>query len=99
MAGIPSEYLDLFEKPSFAFVATLLPDGAPHVTPTWVDIDGDNVLDSLTGRYTGQPKYPGPSGQGRVVLVVRPDTVSGQSSQSLCFRPAACRAETFKSVR
>ena len=39
-------------------------------------------LDSLAERYTGQPKYPGPSGQGRVVLVIRPDKVSGQSPPS-----------------
>lgn len=44
MVTIPENYRDLFEKPSFAFVATLLPDGAPHVVPTWVDFDGDNLL-------------------------------------------------------
>lgn len=41
---IPAEYLDLFEKRAFAFVATLLPDGDPHVVPTWVDYDGDHLL-------------------------------------------------------
>ncbi len=44
MTSIPPEYRDLFEKRSFAFVATLLPDGAPHVTPTWIDFDGEHVL-------------------------------------------------------
>jgi len=44
MISIPADYQDLFEKRSFAFVATLLPDGAPHVTPTWVDFDGEHVL-------------------------------------------------------
>ena len=44
MVSIPAEYQDLFDKRSFAFVATLLPDGAPHVTPTWVDFDGEHVL-------------------------------------------------------
>ncbi len=29
---------------NFAFLATLLPDGSPHVTPMWVDHDGDMVL-------------------------------------------------------
>lgn len=41
---IPEEYGDLFESRSFAFVSTLLPDGAPHVTPTWVDRENDHVL-------------------------------------------------------
>jgi PPOX class probable F420-dependent enzyme len=44
MASIPAEHHDLFEKRSFAFVATLLPDGSPHVTPTWVDFDDEHVL-------------------------------------------------------
>ena len=44
MAEIPPEFRDLFEKRSFAFVVTLLPDGSPHVTPTWVGFDGEHVL-------------------------------------------------------
>lgn len=133
MEEIPADYRDLFTKRSFAFVATLLPDGTPHVTPTWVDFDGEHVLvntvrdnrkdknirndpritlaiadpenpyrylsirgevierreegarehlDQLAERYTGQATYPGPSGQQRVVLVIRPDEVSGQSPPS-----------------
>lgn len=41
MASIPVEYHDLFEKQTFAHVATLLPNGALHVTPVWVDYDAD----------------------------------------------------------
>ncbi|MEF8782489.1 MAG: PPOX class F420-dependent oxidoreductase [Haloarculaceae archaeon] len=41
MASIPEEFQDLFEKPTFAHIATLWPDGAPHVTPVWVDYDAD----------------------------------------------------------
>ncbi|WP_436925161.1 pyridoxamine 5'-phosphate oxidase family protein [Halosimplex amylolyticum] len=41
---MPAEYQDLFEKRSFAFVPTLLPDGSPHVAPRWVDSDGEHVL-------------------------------------------------------
>jgi hypothetical protein len=33
------QYQDLFQKPTFAHIATLWPDGAPHVTPVWVDYD------------------------------------------------------------
>ena len=39
-------------------------------------------LDRLAERYTDQAKYPGPGGQQRVVLVIRPDNVSGQSPPS-----------------
>jgi PPOX class probable F420-dependent enzyme len=42
MASIPEEFQDLFEKPTFAHIATLWPDGAPHVTPVWVDYDPDS---------------------------------------------------------
>ena len=133
MAEVPEAYHDLFETRSFAFVATLLPDGTPHVTPTWVDFDGEFVLvntvrdnrkdrnvqadpsvalaiadpenpyrylsvrgevverreegardhlDTLAARYTGEARYPGPDGDARVVHVIRPDAVGGQSPPS-----------------
>ncbi|ELZ06416.1 F420-dependent enzyme [Natrialba chahannaoensis JCM 10990] len=41
MTSIPDDCQDLFEKETFAHVATLLPDGAPHVTPVWIDYDAD----------------------------------------------------------
>jgi PPOX class probable F420-dependent enzyme len=41
---IPDKYLDLFNKRAFAHLATLMPDGAPQVTPVWVDYDGQYVL-------------------------------------------------------
>jgi len=48
---IPPDFLDLFEKASFAHLATLMPDGSPQVTPVWVDYDGQHVLvNSATGR-------------------------------------------------
>jgi anthraniloyl-CoA monooxygenase len=48
---IPAEFLDLFEKPSLGHLATLMPDGTPHVTPVWVDYDGECVIvNSAAGR-------------------------------------------------
>src|SRR5919205_65174 len=41
---IPSEYLDLFQKPAFGSLATLNPDGSPQVTPVWTDFDGKNII-------------------------------------------------------
>ena len=37
-------YLDLFSKPAFAHLVTLMPDGSPQVTPVWVDLDGKTVI-------------------------------------------------------
>jgi PPOX class probable F420-dependent enzyme len=34
----------LFENKNFAFVATSMKDGSPHVTPTWVDIEDNYIL-------------------------------------------------------
>ena len=43
MATIPEQYRDLFTKKAFAQLATVGPDGAPQVTPVWVDFDGTHV--------------------------------------------------------
>jgi len=34
----------LFESKNFVFLSSLMEDGSPHVTPTWVDIDNGNIL-------------------------------------------------------
>lgn len=48
---IPAAYLDLFEKPAFAHLATIMADGSPQVTPVWVDFDGTHILvNSAKGR-------------------------------------------------
>jgi PPOX class probable F420-dependent enzyme len=50
-ATIPASHRDLFEKPNFGHLATLMPDGSPQVTPVWVDLDGDIVVvNSAEGR-------------------------------------------------
>lgn len=41
MSSLPDEYHDLFEKPTFAHVTTMTPDGRPHTTPVWIDYDPD----------------------------------------------------------
>lgn len=35
---------ELFEKRNFAHVATICPDGHPHVSPIWVDVDDDHII-------------------------------------------------------
>ncbi|SDM10070.1 PPOX class probable F420-dependent enzyme [Halogranum gelatinilyticum] len=42
---IPASHRDILEKESYAQLATLMPDGTPHVTPVWVSHDeGEYVL-------------------------------------------------------
>ena len=43
MATIPESYRDLFNKKAFAHIATLGADGAPQVTPVWIDYDGAHI--------------------------------------------------------
>jgi PPOX class probable F420-dependent enzyme len=38
----------LLEGKNFANIATLMKDGSPHVTTTWVDHDGDTILINTT---------------------------------------------------
>jgi PPOX class probable F420-dependent enzyme len=50
---IPESHRDIFEKQSFAHVATIMPDGTPHVTPVWVDLDDDGehvIINTARGR-------------------------------------------------
>jgi PPOX class probable F420-dependent enzyme len=44
MTEIPEVYRDLFSKPAFAHLVTLMSDGSPQVTPVWVDLDGNTVV-------------------------------------------------------
>jgi PPOX class probable F420-dependent enzyme len=43
-ARIPAEFLDLLEGDALAHLATLRADGSPHVTPVWIDHQGDTLL-------------------------------------------------------
>ncbi len=43
-ASIPETYRDLFNRRSFAHLATLTSRGTPQVTPVWVDYDGECIL-------------------------------------------------------
>jgi PPOX class probable F420-dependent enzyme len=48
---IPEAFLDLFSKKTFGHLATLMPDGTPHVTSVYVDYDGKYILiNSARGR-------------------------------------------------
>lgn len=41
---LPDALLDLLRRPSPCFLSTLMPDGSPQMTQTWVDTDGSDVL-------------------------------------------------------
>ncbi len=43
-SAIPTNFMDLFQRPAFANLATLNADGSPQVTPVWCDFDGTHIL-------------------------------------------------------
>ncbi len=48
---IPETYRDLFQERAFAHLATVMPDGAPQVTPVWCDYDGTYIrINTAKGR-------------------------------------------------
>lgn len=44
MAKLPESAIKLIDGKNFATLATLMPDGSPHVSVTWIDRDGDTIL-------------------------------------------------------
>ena len=41
---LTEEVLTLLRQPSTCYIATLMKDGSPQVTQTWVDTDGEHVI-------------------------------------------------------
>ncbi len=54
MKPLPDSVKKLIEAKTFANVATLMKDGSPHVTQTWVDHDGDIVI---INTFVGSQKH------------------------------------------
>ncbi|MFL6486152.1 MAG: PPOX class F420-dependent oxidoreductase [Nitrososphaera sp.] len=59
----------LFEGKNLAFFATLMKDGSPQVTPTWVDIDKNNNT-ILVNTAKGRIKHRNISRDPRVAVSV-----------------------------
>jgi PPOX class probable F420-dependent enzyme len=53
MMTVPESHRDLLEDRAraYAYLATVMPDGSPQVTPIWFDAQGDNIrINSAKGR-------------------------------------------------
>lgn len=42
--NLPNDLVDVLRAPALCFVTTLMPDGSPQITQTWVDTDGEDIL-------------------------------------------------------
>jgi PPOX class probable F420-dependent enzyme len=41
---LPDRFVELLKGPNPCFITTLMPDGSPQTTETWVDTDGEHVV-------------------------------------------------------
>ena len=70
---LPAGLLDLLRRPSPCFVSTLMPDGSPQLTQTWVTTDGEHVVLNIVD---GSQKVKNIARDARVAVnVVDPDEV------------------------
>jgi PPOX class probable F420-dependent enzyme len=71
--SLPDGLLDLLNRPSPCFIATLMPDGSPQLTETWVTTDGENVVINIVD---GMQKARNFARDPRVAVnVVDPDDI------------------------
>ena len=51
MAELSAKARDLIEEPNFGYLATIMDDGSPQVSPVWVDVEnGYVVFNTAKGR-------------------------------------------------
>lgn len=67
MVSIPESHRDILEGKNFAYIATLMKDGSPQVTPVWIDLDGDTILFNTA---EGRMKQKNLDRDGRVSIAV-----------------------------
>lgn len=51
LVHLPDELLALLRQPSTCYLVTLMPDGSPQVTQTWVDTDGTHIVINTVEGY------------------------------------------------
>ncbi|MCU1537030.1 MAG: F420-dependent protein [Humibacillus sp.] len=81
---IPAAVLELLRAPSPCFITTLMKDGSPQTTQTWVDTDGEHVV---INTVEGYQKVTNVSRDPRVTVAV--------SDPENSFRYAEIRGEVI----
>jgi PPOX class probable F420-dependent enzyme len=71
--SLPDGLLDLLRRPSPCFITTIMPDGSPQLTQTWVTTDGQHVVVNIVD---GSQKVKNLARDARVAVnIVDPDDV------------------------
>lgn len=68
--AFPSDFLDLLQDETRAllYLATIMPDGSPQLTPVWFNTDGDNILINTS---EGRAKDRNMRARPRVAMVIQ----------------------------
>lgn len=66
----PTDFLDLLneETKSLLYLATIMPDGSPQVTPVWFSIDGEYIL---VNTNEGRTKDKNMKARPRVAMTIQ----------------------------
>lgn len=66
----PTDFLDLLkdETKALLYLATIMPDGSPQVTPVWFSVDGDDILINTN---EGRAKDRNMKARPRVAMVIQ----------------------------
>ena len=64
---IDDSIIQLLTGKNFAFVSTLMKDGSPQITPTWIDFEGDTILINTA---EGRTKQKNVSTDQRVAILI-----------------------------
>ena len=64
---IDDSVIQLLTGKNFAFVSTLMEDGSPQITPTWIDYDGKTIL---VNTAEGRTKQKNVSRDKRVAISI-----------------------------
>jgi len=64
---IDDSTIQLLTGKNFAFVSTLMKDGSPQITPTWIDFDGNTILINTA---EGRTKQKNVSRDSRVAVSI-----------------------------
>jgi PPOX class probable F420-dependent enzyme len=66
-AKLDAKAVRLIDGKNFAFLATIMADGAPHVAPVWIDREGDAIL---VNTAMGRMKQRNATREPRVALSI-----------------------------
>ena len=88
---LPENLLELLRKPSPCFLSTIVPDGSPPLTETWVDTDGDQII---INTVVGFVKVRNVGSDPRVALAIQDPAKPFRYTQVRGeARPAACHPD------